>query len=250
MIAQAILTVSESKRLIAKGVAALPAVRRAMQKGIIAIGRGTTNGYVVEEILGRRIEKHRMIAGTTTPVKGEKPTALSEPKIPGCVIRDGEPVEGLSVDEAAREMMGPGDVFIKGANALDYRNKVAGILILHPKGGTIGSVIGHIIARRIELVIPVGLEKLVYEDIHKLSRMARQPEILGRVPTLFPVSGTIITEIEALELLCGVKATLYAAGGIAGAEGGVRLLLEGTKEELDCAIRLIESVQGEPPFVE
>ena len=63
------------------------------------------------------------------------------------------------------------------------------------------------------------------------------------------MSGTIVTEIEALEILCGVKATLYAAGGIAGAEGGVWLLLEGTKEELDNAMKLIESVQGEPPFV-
>lgn len=249
MIAKAILTVSESKRLIAKGVAALPSVKRAMLKGIIAIGRGTTNGYVVEEILGRKIEKHRMIAGTVTPAKGEKPAALSEPKISGYVIKDGEPLEGVDPATAVKEMMGPGDVFIKGANALDYRNKVAGILILHPTGGTIGNAIGHIIARRIELVIPVGLEKLVYEDIHKLSRMAADPQTVGEVPALFPVSGTIVTEIEALEILCGVKAALYAAGGIAGAEGGVCLLLEGRKEELDNAMKLIESIQGEPPFV-
>jgi len=249
MITKAVLTVSESKRLIAKGVAALPSVKRATRKGIIAIGRGTTNGYVVEEILGTKIEKHRMIAGTTTPAKGEKPAALSEPKISGYVIKDGKPVEGLDPATAVKELMGPGDVFIKGANALDYKNKVAGILILHPTGGTIGNAIGHIIARRIELVIPVGLEKLVYEDIHKLSRMASPPQTVGKVPALFPVSGTIVTEIEALEILCGVKATLYAAGGIAGAEGGVWLLLEGTKEELDNAMKLIESVQGEPPFV-
>jgi len=42
------LTPSESKRLIGKGVAALPEVKNARR--IIIIG-GSTNGYVVEEIL-------------------------------------------------------------------------------------------------------------------------------------------------------------------------------------------------------
>lgn len=248
MIAQAVLTVSESKRLIAKGVAALPSVRRAMEKGIIAIARGTTNGYVAEELLGRGIEKHRMIAGITLPAKGERPEKLSEPKIPGYVIVDGRLREDLAVDEVVKRM-GPGDVFIKGANALDYKNKVAGILIGHPTSGTIGNAIGHIISRRIELVIPVGLEKLVYCDIFELSRLASRTDVLGDVPRMFPVTGTIVTEIEALQLLTGVKATLYAAGGIAGAEGSVRLLLEGSREQLERAMELIESIQGEPPFI-
>ena len=44
------LTPAESKRLIAKGVAAMPEVKKALETGIIIIARGTTNTYVVEEI--------------------------------------------------------------------------------------------------------------------------------------------------------------------------------------------------------
>ena len=43
-----VLTVAQSKRLIAKGVAQLPEVKHALAEGILAIGRGTTNAYVVE----------------------------------------------------------------------------------------------------------------------------------------------------------------------------------------------------------
>ncbi len=64
------------------------------------------------------------------------------------------------------------------------------------------------------------------------------------------VTGTIVTEIEALKILCDADAVLYAAGGIAGAEGSVRLLLEGDKNKLETALKLVnEEVQSEPAFV-
>jgi hypothetical protein len=50
------LTPSESKRVIAKGVAALPEVKRATQRGLIVVGRGTTNAYVAEELTGEKTE--------------------------------------------------------------------------------------------------------------------------------------------------------------------------------------------------
>jgi hypothetical protein len=66
---------------------------------------------------------------------------------------------------------------------------------------------------------------------------------------MWPVVGTIITEIEALGLLTGVDAYLYSAGGIAGAEGAVRLLVEGTEEEINETLELIESIKGEPRYL-
>lgn len=51
------LTPSEAKRLIGKAVAMMEPVRESLKKGTIVICLGTTNAYVVEEILGRRIEK-------------------------------------------------------------------------------------------------------------------------------------------------------------------------------------------------
>ncbi|MCS7254482.1 MAG: hypothetical protein RMK18_04995 [Armatimonadota bacterium] len=248
--ASAVLTVAESKRLIAKGVAALPSVKRAMHKGMIAIAKGTTNAYVVEELLGKGIDKPAYTTGLTLPKKTMHTSGLREQRLPDVVLKDGVQVEGLTVIEAVKQMRS-GDVFIKGANALDYKRRVAGILIGHPEGGTIGATIGTVVARRVELVIPVGLEKLVYEDIETLSIKTRacDDELLTETPTMMPVTGTIVTEIEALKLLCNVDATLISAGGIGGAEGSVRLLIEGRKEDVEMALSLIESIQGEPPFV-
>jgi len=245
-----VLTVSESKRLIAKGVAALPQVRRALEDGIVAVAKGTTNSYIVEELLGRPIDKTAYTTGLTLPERPKRTPKLAEEKMPDLVLKRGEPVEGVSAVEAVKEMRA-GDVFIKGANALDYRRKVAGILIGHPEGGTIGATLGTIVARGIELVIPVGLEKLVYEDIEALSRRVRRfDESLTEIPTLMPVTGTIVTEIEALKVLCGVEATLLSAGGVAGAEGSVRLLIEGERGAVKGALELLRSIQGEPMFIQ
>lgn len=249
--ASVVLTVSESKRLIAKGVAALPSVQQALRNGMIAIAKGTTNAYIVEELLGKPIDKPAYTIGITLPQKTMHTTGWREQKLPDVVLKNGKPVDGLTVIEAVKQMK-RGDVFIKGANALDYKRKVAGILVGHPEGGTIGATIGIVIARRIEFVIPVGLEKLVYEDIETLSLKTRAldgDEVLNETPPLVPVTGTIVTEIEALKLLCNVDATLIAGGGVGGAEGSVRLLIEGERENVVKALQLIESIQGEPPFV-
>lgn len=172
--------------------------------------------------------------------KAEKP---AEEQIPDVVFRKGKLVKELNRFNAVAEM-GRGDVYLKGANALDYNHRTAGVLIGSGTGGTVGAVIGQVVGKKINLVIPVGLEKLVYEDLNELHRLATSEDCEG--PNLWPLSGTIVTEIEALNLLTGAKATLLAAGGIAGAEGAVRLLLEGTDEQLEAAVKLVKSVKGEP----
>ncbi len=247
MIADVILTVSESKRLIAKAVVKLPSVQKAMEDGIAIVGRGTTNSYLFEELLGKPIDKIQLTAGLTLPAKGERPPALASKRIPDQVFRRGELLEDTTLEQILPEM-GPGDVFIKGGNALDYKNKMVGILIGHPTAGTMGAI-GTIISRRIELIIPIGLEKLVCSDINQLSRLSRQTDTYKGMPTLMSVTGTIVTEIEALHILCNINAVLYSAGGIAGAEGSVRLLLEGDREGLESVLKLVDSVQGESAFV-
>jgi hypothetical protein len=59
-----------------------------------------------------------------------------------------------------------------------------------------------------------------------------------------------VTEIEAIEGLTGARAFPIAAGGIGGAEGSMRLLLRGSREQVSNALKLIDAIQGEPPFVE
>jgi len=243
---QVVLTVSESKRLIAKGVAALPEVRRAMEEGMVVVATGTTNAYVLEELWGEAFDKRRYRSGMTTPKEPERLEEPQEEPIPDVVFRKGVAAEELNRYNAV-EHMGKGDVYIKGANALDYLCGVAGVLIGSPTGGTVGAVLGSIIGKKINLVIPIGLEKLVYEDINMLSLLASEDDSEG--PSLWPITGTIVTEIEALETLTGVEAHLYAVGGVAGAEGAVRLLIEGTEEQVEQALELVESIKGEPRYL-
>ncbi len=68
--AQPILTVSESKRLIAQAVKEMPIVKNALANGMVIIGKGTTNAYVAEEITGRKIERAAFVRGRIQPAKG------------------------------------------------------------------------------------------------------------------------------------------------------------------------------------
>lgn len=241
------LTVAASKRLIAKAVAQLPCVRHALSHGIVAIGKGTTNAYVVEEILGRPIDKAQYVLGTTQPPVGRKP--MTDQRMPDVILERGTVVEGTSVVEAVAEM-GEGDVLIKGANALSADRKVAGILVGDPQGGTWGKTWGRTAGSFVTRVIPVGLEKVIAGDVLSAAATLQSgPGRRGATPNLVPVQGVIVTEIEALELLGGVRATQIGAGGINGAEGAVWLLVEGSDDAMARARELVEAVQGEPPFV-
>ncbi len=243
---QVVLTVAESKRLIAKGVAALPQVQSAMEAGMVVVATGTTNAYVLQEMWGKNFDLRRYRSGMTTPKEPEKKNEPMDERIPDIIFKNGEVDENLNRYNAV-EHMKKGDIYIKGANALDYINNMAGVLIGSSTGGTVGAVLGSIIGKKIELIIPIGLEKLVVDDMYELSWIASQLDSEG--PSLWPISGTIITEIEALGVLTGVDAYLYSAGGVAGAEGAVRLLLDGTDEDVQTALDLIESIKGEPKYL-
>ncbi|MBT3376102.1 MAG: hypothetical protein HN742_24670 [Lentisphaerae bacterium] len=237
------LTVSESKRLIAKGVAQAEFVLRAMEEGTLAIGSGTTNGYIIEEITGESFDKKTSVTGRTLPSNydGENLTYTYT----DLVIRKGERLD-ISAKEALEDM-GPGDVFVKGANAINYERDQAAVLIGHPTGGNVGLAIGPAMARRICFLHPVGLEKSVSVDLVEVAEAINSdPE--GKGPTLWVVPGPLFTEIEALDVLTGVEAIPAGAGGVGGAEGAVWLALFGTKQELDLAQNVISSVRGEPTF--
>ena len=243
-----VLTVAESKRLIAKGVRDHPALRRALAEGIVAVAKGSTNGYIVEELTGQEIHKPHYCTGTTQPQRPAKKPDVAN-TLPDLVLRKGQRIEGVSATEIVAEMSA-GDVFIKGANALNYAKRQAGILVGHPTGGTIGAAIGTVVARRALLLIPVGLEKSVPDDLDDLYRRLTASGARGSGPTLWPVEGEIFTELEALRVLSGVEAAAIGSGGIAGAEGSVRIAVWGTRDQMDRLDAFLEEVIGEPPFVE
>jgi len=67
---------------------------------------------------------------------------------------------------------------------------------------------------------------------------------------VFLLTGQIVTEIEALQILTGVSAFQTGAGGIGGAEGSVHLMVRGSPEQVTAARDLVLEIQGETPFVE
>ena len=245
------LTPSESKRVIAKGVKNLEEVQRALKQGTIIIGLGTTNAYVADEILSElsganKIDKQRYAAGVIT----DKGTCVvtKEEREKEVIIKNGVVSSEESIENAIEELSAE-DVFIKGANALDaYGN--AGILLAHTAGGTIGSAIGTVMARGVNFIIPVGIEKMIPYSITAAAKRVgkgRFYKSVGMPVGLMPVYGTVITEIEALILLGAEDAFTIGAGGVAGGEGSVVICAEGSAESMEDLMRVITQIKGEAP---
>ena len=243
----AVLTVAESKRLIAKAVAQMPIVRNALANGMVIIIKGTTDAYVVEEITGQKVEKPTFVTGR---ISGKGPQLMPKGKTVNHVILEKGKAVDMPLPEAVKKLKA-GDVVMKGANALDYKNKIAAVNIVDPSGGTTGITMPYIVARKAHLVIPVGLEKLVAGDIVDLTLKMREPmESVNLIPSQWLLTGEIVTELEAIKTLTGATAFQASAGGISGAEGGVWLVFRGTKEQVSNALKLVESIKGEPPYAE
>ena len=64
------LTPAESKRLIAKWVAVMPMVKRALEDGIVSLQMSSSNGYIYEEITGKHINKSNHMCGFLSAAGG------------------------------------------------------------------------------------------------------------------------------------------------------------------------------------
>lgn len=240
------LTPAESKRLIAKAVAAMPEVMKAKKEGYLVIARGATNGYIAEELLSDSLEKQKYVAGQV--IKGIL-----------CALDQGiriQPItfykdEVLSVDPAELiGKLGPNDVVLKGANAIDHKGNV-GVVMASPVGGTMGQFYMAMKAQGVKILYPVGLEKLVpsVELAAKFGgRLAIDRSIGAKVGIACVTDGKVVTEIQALNSLFGVRAVHFASGGYGGAEGSVTLIIEGGDDDVNKCMNFIETVKGEPPL--
>lgn len=247
MRAQITLTSSESKRLIAKGVKALPVMQKALAEHTIVLAGGTTNAFLAEEILGITIEvKSAYTVGIIT--EGKTGVSVENTRIHPFIITKGKAL-GAEVhwkDYLAK--LEPGDVFVKGGNAVDHTG-LAAVAASNLTGGTIGAAAGPLNVRGIELIVPIGLEKLVPDVREAVEFMAghRPDEAIGDKVGLVPMLGaTVVTEITALETLFPIQAKCIAAGGVNGSEGAITLVLEGEEATVDDAMELIKSLKGEP----
>ena len=251
---QCVLTPAAGKRLIAKAIQAHAAVQTALQTGTVVIVAGTTNGYVAEEILrslgqSKDFVRNRFFRGITLPhsfAVTESGRLPDESKFPGDVILvNGTWQKGETIFDVV-DGLKEGDVILKGANAVDLLNRRAGILIGHPKGGTIVAAIQAVVGRRVRLILPVGVEKRVSASLDILAAKLNDPRNQG--PRFLPVSGEIVTELDALAQLTGCAAEISAGGGVCGAEGAVWVAASGDSAQEQAARKLLDAVSAEEPF--
>jgi hypothetical protein len=241
-----VFTPTESKRLIGKAVAALPEVRRAKDEGEIAIGHGSTNVYVAEELFGECTSRDKYLSGLV--VNRILCVTQAEEKPQLLVWRKGVLQAPAATMAETLKDFGAGSVFVKGANAVDPEGNV-GVFVANPAGGTIGWSYGILSARGCHLIVPVGLEKLV-PSVREAARLCGQDRLyycqgirVGMIPIM---NATVVTEIDAFRILFGLKAVHVGGGGIKESQGSVVLVAEGEREALDRAIALVESIKGEP----
>lgn len=248
---QFVLTPAAGKRLIGKAMVKHPAIVKALKKGTIVIIAGTTNGFVAEEILKslgplKDFQREHFYRGIILPPKRpvtREGRGIDESKFFGdVVIKNGKLQKNETIFGVADELR-EGDVILKGANAVNPAQRKAAVLIGAPNAGTIGASLPAVVGRRVKLILPVGLEKRVFENLDDLAVKMNAPGAPG--PRLLPVPGEVFTELDAIELLTGAQASLVAGGGVSGAEGSVWLAVSGKPAQEKAAESLIKSIINE-----
>lgn len=241
------LTPAESKRLIGKGVASLPSIQNAKNKGYLLIGRGSTNAYILEELLKKPVRKEGYVAGQV--IRGVLCVLGAGDRTKPVTFHKGKilPVEPGSV----LDKLGPGDIMIKGGNALDANGNV-GVIMVNPMGGTMGQFYMALKARGLEMIYAVGLEKMIpsVPMAAQYGGTMTTDKAIGPPVGLACVSdGIVFTEIDAIENLFGIDAVHFASGGWGGAEGCVTLVVEGPDAKVNQCLKFIEQkIKGEPPL--
>ncbi len=243
-----LLTVSESKRLIARGLLNYPPVQRALKSGKLLITKGTTNTYIAEEVLHEPFTTGEFVYGHILPAATTESLDLTQIRAE-LSLDKGVPQE-LPYAEFIQQMA-TGDIVLKGANLINYQKGQAAVLTSHPAGGTWGIITPAVQNQKLRLIIPVGLEKDCSHDLYRQSNTVRSDlDPIGPAPPkLKLLQGELFTEIEAIQQLAKVEANQIGSGGIGGAEGAITLLIRGDQVDVEQALEIIRNIQGEPPYL-
>jgi hypothetical protein len=257
MLAQVVLTPTESKKLIALAIARLDVVRNAFNGGTIMIHPSSSTYFIVEELTGEKPATNHWVCGVVTP-RGmcvEMATVLGDftPKeaevdvgdLPaGWVIKDKKLCPEMKQSELL-DIITANDVYIKGINALDPEGN-AGILVGYE--ASMGYILSAWRKKKFSIIYPAGLEKLIPTPIDqavKEAKPAKYDYAMGLPTGLFPCpKGKTVTEVDAVAMLSGATAIPIAAGGLGGAEGAVTLVIKGNDEQVNKAIEYIEQSKG------
>lgn len=247
------LTTAESKRLIAKYVAKMPQVETAMKEGIISLQLSSTNGYIYEELSGKRINKSAYLCGFLSAAGG------CGAYLPGGSKRECYFEKGIEKHinfpcgdfDGLFQKMGTEDIIIKSGNLLD-RNGKACVFVGEPTGdgGEWGKAYQYVKEKGIQVIVPMTLNKSAHVTAEQVIELVKAGELdwdkTHVIADAVLLPGIVVTEIDALWHLCGVNALPAAVSGVGSGEGSVTLCLFGKAEALDKSWRLITSIKGEP----
>jgi hypothetical protein len=238
---QITLTVPEGKRVIANGISSLPAVTSALEVGNIFLKGGTTVSAVCEELTGKpmsilgRISARGAVTARTNP--GKYHCAL---------IEMGKLIDADSSLDSAVEKLGPSDVVIIGANALDSMGNAA-MMYGASMGGPTGRIISGLMAECRNIIVAVGQEKLIPGSLPDIIQKTSRKSVdrsLGMAVGLTPVVGRIVTEVESILALADVDCFVIGRGGISGGEGAITLVIDGSPKDVMRLDRLIARIKG------
>jgi hypothetical protein len=241
MKAQVSLTVHEAKRIIGKGIAMRPEVQNALKSGKIFLKGGTTVSAVCEELIGKPL----LIAGRISP-KGTIMAHNFSGQFHSALIVKGELRAVDDILEESLSTLTAADVAIIGANAVDVYGNAA-LMYGVALGGKPAKIISGLMSEISNIIVAVGLEKLVPGSINDIILKTGRKDVklsMGMAVGLTPMVGQIMTEKEAVALLGSVSSTVIGKGGIAWAEGGTTLQIEGEKREVEKVFQIIHSSKG------
>jgi len=244
--------------LIAKGIAQMGIVKKALEDGIIAICMTSSNGYVVEELTRTELkEKNRYCCGFIS-AKGLCMVPRTERYrqviiVRGVVKHFEFPREDI-VTSGYIKQMDKDDVIIKSGNAMDPQRRV-GVLCGCVNGGEMGTLLPYILGNGINLIVPTTLNKTIPIPLDKAIAELGVSKISvdkchGMAAGMLPLPGEVVTEIEALKALTEAEAIPIAMSGVGSGEGTVTILIQGSDLTVEKAWQLIQSVKGEPGLAE
>lgn len=241
----------ESCAFIAKGLMNHPKVKNSLTNGVIAIGRGITNSYILREMLEStestdfQVDLDNYVAGV---VDGSLWVSNSDTRTPEVAFYNGKPKF-----EPISQTIENADLVIKGGNALGP-DWIAGVLCAHPTGGTIGSVYATAISRGIKIIVPISIGKMipysVTDIIPDLGGQQSIDYVRGLPVGLFPiVGGEVFSEIEAIELLGkDIIVNPIGAGGVYEGAGATIFEVSGSDTEVKKIIDLYEAIKDTQPL--
>lgn len=240
------LTPAAGKQLIALALAQNEALLSAAKEHTVVIVAGTTNTYIAKAVLAAIGEEGFTGRHFFRGIVSGKPIPADLPEMDGdVVIEKGKWIHGTTIQEVAPTLKA-GDIILKGANAVDLKTGDAAVLIGHPAGGTLAGIFEASIGRRVQVMVPVGVEKRVDGPLSDLCRLCNDPEATG--VRLAPAPGKAYTELDAIRELTGAEAKLIAGGGICGYEGIAWFQCTGTDEQLAKVKACWQQVKDTPPY--